>query len=92
MRPSALPAAGPVPMIKVWAKTEAGAALRHPSNGRAPRDWPNGLSVPDDAFTARRLVDGDWTATAPVGTDPAAATPAAAPPSRPARKPADPAA
>lgn len=65
MRLSALPRSGPIPSVRIWGATVAGRALAHPNTGRAPGDRPAGVSMPDDAFTARRLIDGDWTSTAP---------------------------
>lgn len=65
MRLTSLPRGGQTPSVRIWGATDAGRMLAHPNTGRAPGDRPDGVSMPDDAFTARRVADGDWTTASP---------------------------
>lgn len=65
------PTAHAVPTVRVYAASAAGRVLLHPVNRRGP--GADGVDVPDDAFTTRRIADGDWTATEPVPAKPAKA-------------------
>lgn len=49
-----------VATVRVWVARIEAAHLRHPIRARRPADFPDGVLVPLDQFTARRISDGDW--------------------------------